>query len=532
MISTQPHAQRFGAPALTIRTASSFLQRLRGLMFASSLAPDSALLLTSCPSVHTAFMRFPIDVLYLDESGTILKCVPELQPWRASIGSAGRDNEGKRHRRAAHTLELAAGTIARLGMQRGDRVDHPALGGPRAAPLATGPGQRQRGVALIEMAVVAPLLTVLGLSLVQYGMMFFAKNQINHASFMAARAGSVSNAKLADVRGAYVKALVPLYGGGQSVAEVAVSGGKALADVALNTRIEILNPTKESFQDWNDAGLQASMGLASKRVIPNSNLAFKGLTVGAASGQTLQDANLIKLRITHGYKPVVPVISSIYKAYLKYFDPKTDAFHTLLVQQGRIPITTNVTMQMQSDAIEPDSLVSSPGPGNDGEPTDPGDPPGLPPDAGPPPDCRLGGCVTPPPPGAGGTCPAPLQSELSADTLFAFDSSTLQLAGTAALDRLIARVRELGLEVETLSVTGYTDPLGTEAHNLTLSKARAQAVLNYLNGQGLRAANVEVLGLGSANLVKPLSECSNMGDAEQKACLAPNRRVVVDITPR
>jgi outer membrane protein OmpA-like peptidoglycan-associated protein len=182
--------------------------------------------------------------------------------------------------------------------------------------------------------------------------------------------------------------------------------------------------------------------------------------------------------------------------------------------------------------------VSSPGAGNGGAPTDPGEPPGGSPGAGTPqPDCRLGGCSTPGPgsgsgeDGGGGTsCPAVIAEDLSADTLFAFDSSTLLPAGTLALDKLIARAKEIGLDLATIKVTGYTDPLGSDAHNLALSQARAEAVANYLSARGLTAPNVEVKGLGATNFVKPLSACP--AGPEQKACLAPNRRVVVELIPK
>ncbi|HEY0062187.1 MAG TPA: DUF192 domain-containing protein [Telluria sp.] len=519
-----------GRHALSLNVAASFLQRFRGLMLAPPLAPDAGLLLPGCPSVHTMFMRYPIDVLYLDRDGRVLKCVPALKPWRASISNAGRDASGQRHQRAAHTLELAAGAIGRFGLAAGDRLEHPLfLRSGKPAPIG-GLKMRQGGVALIEMAVVGPILTVLGLALVQYGMMFFAKNQMNHASFMAARSGSVHNASVQSVTDAYAIALVPMYGGGETAAEIAKSLADAKLDLALNSKIEILNPTAESFADFGEAALQTKYNTNGKRVIPNGNLAFKPQTVGATSGQTLQDANLLKLRITHGYKPVVPIVASIYKSYLKYFDPKDNAYQTLLIENGRIPVVNYVTVQMQSDAIEPSNPISSPGAGNNGNPTDPGDPPGNP-NPGPPPDCTLGGCTTPPP-ATGGTCPVPVQTTLSSDTLFAFDSATLGIAGQLALDKLIARVNDLKIEVDILKVTGHTDPLGSEAHNLDLSKRRAQAVLDYLNQKGLRANNVEVNGVGSTELVKPLAQCQNMNDADTKACLAPNRRVVVDIIPK
>src|SRR5207253_305834 len=97
------------------------------------LAADAGLLLCDCPSVHTAFMRFAIDVVYLDRDGVVLKCVPGLRPWRASAGRAGRDDHGRRYPRPAHTLELAAGSIARWGIRPGDRLQHPAwFAGPAA----------------------------------------------------------------------------------------------------------------------------------------------------------------------------------------------------------------------------------------------------------------------------------------------------------------------------------------------------------------------------------------------------------------
>ena len=119
---------------------------------------------------------------------------------------------------------------------------------------------------MTEFVVVGPLITLLGLAILQYGLLFFAKNQINHAGFMAARAGSVGNANLEKIETAFANALVPLYGGGQSATEIAASLAKAKADLAGNVRIELLNPTKESFDDWNDPDLQAALKTGSRRV--------------------------------------------------------------------------------------------------------------------------------------------------------------------------------------------------------------------------------------------------------------------------
>lgn len=97
---------------LHVRVASGFWGRFRGLMLTPALAPDAALLITRCPSIHTCFMRYPLDVAFLDDGGCIVKLVPALRPWRASLGG----------RRVAHVLELAVGGLARFDLRLGDQV--------------------------------------------------------------------------------------------------------------------------------------------------------------------------------------------------------------------------------------------------------------------------------------------------------------------------------------------------------------------------------------------------------------------------
>ena len=251
---------------------------------------------------------------------------------------------------------------------------------------------KQRGSAMIEFAVIGPIISLLGLAVLQYGLLFFAKNQINHAGFMAARAGAMGNANLETVKTAYHKALIPLYGGGLNAAELAASYTKAVADVGAFAQIEVLNPTTESFDDWEETSLTQKYG---KRAIPNGGQAYKSATeIRPNSGQSIQDANLIKLRITHGYEPKVPLIKLIYTSYLRWLDTGTDSFHTQLVNAGRVPVVTNLTLQMLSDPVE-DTNISSPGSGNGGDPSNPGDPPVV---DSPPPGCQTAGCTVPLPP--------------------------------------------------------------------------------------------------------------------------------------
>ncbi len=88
------------------------MQRLQGLMFKTHWAADQGLLFRHCNSVHTCFMRFDIDLVYLDAQWRITHIVPHLRPWRMSVGARG----------SVHVLELAAGSVQRLGWRLGDAL--------------------------------------------------------------------------------------------------------------------------------------------------------------------------------------------------------------------------------------------------------------------------------------------------------------------------------------------------------------------------------------------------------------------------
>lgn len=94
-----------------VREATSMWARFWGLMGRASLADDGGLLLRPCSSVHTFFMRFPIDAVFLDSDLRVLAVRPDLGPWR----TAG-------HRGARAVLELPAGESNRRGIRAGDRL--------------------------------------------------------------------------------------------------------------------------------------------------------------------------------------------------------------------------------------------------------------------------------------------------------------------------------------------------------------------------------------------------------------------------
>jgi hypothetical protein len=98
--------------AADARVARSYWSRIVGLLGRSSLKPGEALIIEPCSSVHTAFMRFTIDVLYIDASGQVVKAVRELKPFRVSGARRG----------ARSVIELPKGSIASSGTAAGDQL--------------------------------------------------------------------------------------------------------------------------------------------------------------------------------------------------------------------------------------------------------------------------------------------------------------------------------------------------------------------------------------------------------------------------
>ncbi len=72
-----------------LELATTFWTRFLGLQFRRELARDSGLLLRPCSSLHTCFMRFPIDVVMLDASNVVLAVRRDLRPWRVLICAPG-----------------------------------------------------------------------------------------------------------------------------------------------------------------------------------------------------------------------------------------------------------------------------------------------------------------------------------------------------------------------------------------------------------------------------------------------------------
>lgn len=185
---------------------------------------------------------------------------------------------------------------------------------------------------MVELLLALPVILLLGLGLVQFTLVYQAKHALDHALTQAARQGAVDHASTDSIRAGFAAGLAPyLYGAtdweGLLQAELRAAGhvgeGAAAGWISLRQR----SPTQESFEDWAEPAIDAmgtpipgmveiandNLDNRRLRMQPLSGLAGLQLSepIGQASGQTLADANLLRLELIYGMRLVVPVVAPL-----------------------------------------------------------------------------------------------------------------------------------------------------------------------------------------------------------------------------
>ena len=96
-----------------VQIAQSVFQRMRGLLGKDTLAAGESLWIKRCNSIHTFFMRFPIDVIFLDKNNEVIATKTNLKPHRLT----------RLYPRAVSVLELPAGIIGATATVVGDKIE-------------------------------------------------------------------------------------------------------------------------------------------------------------------------------------------------------------------------------------------------------------------------------------------------------------------------------------------------------------------------------------------------------------------------
>jgi uncharacterized membrane protein (UPF0127 family) len=98
--------------AATLIPAFDRSTRNKGLLGRQSLERGSAMILAPCSSVHTFFMKFPIDIIFVARDGRVVKICERRRPWRLALGLG-----------AFAVVELPAGALEASGTRVGDRLE-------------------------------------------------------------------------------------------------------------------------------------------------------------------------------------------------------------------------------------------------------------------------------------------------------------------------------------------------------------------------------------------------------------------------
>ena len=96
------------------RLASSYVDRFFGLMGRKRIEDGGGLLLTKSGSIHSMFMRFRFDAIFVDRENRVTKVVPSMRQWWIAFGGRG----------AKDTIELTAGAAERTGTVAGDQIEY------------------------------------------------------------------------------------------------------------------------------------------------------------------------------------------------------------------------------------------------------------------------------------------------------------------------------------------------------------------------------------------------------------------------
>jgi hypothetical protein len=221
-----------------------------------------------------------------------------------------------------------------------------------------------RGATLVEFAIVMPVALLLTLGTIQFGVILVARQVLEQAVYDGARRGTLYNALPQQIRRGVVAGLAAM---NQDITEpdddtrLAAALRRAAFDAAANLEIERLSPSYAAFADF------ARVGADGTRAIPNDHLEVRAARVGAASGLTIQQANVLRVRATWAYALQVPLMAAVVRTMLCGGTVGVTAWGggpaaplvaadasdcARFYMRGRVPLVAVATLHMQSAARE------------------------------------------------------------------------------------------------------------------------------------------------------------------------------------
>lgn len=207
----------------------------------------------------------------------------------------------------------------------------------RSFLLPTRSKRGQQGVSMIETLITMPVMLMLGFSGWQAALMYEAQSTLNHAAFMAARAGSMQNMNFDSMYAAFERTISIIE------REDGVRIARGRDDPRDIARIFIANPTVEVFQGGDRWALppgQCTVCGPGEFELPFTHLALRDRT--ERGGISIQDANILRIKVIYHYELTVPVVGDLIGSFSE--NPFGGVIPTF-------PLTAVATVRMQSPAL-------------------------------------------------------------------------------------------------------------------------------------------------------------------------------------
>jgi len=237
---------------------------------------------------------------------------------------------------------------------------------------------KSRGQAMVEFIIVTPVMLLLVFGALQFAFLYHAKTALNYATFQTAREGAVNHAHMAIMENAFARNMAAIYTNNDNLTELTQARDRIRKEIAAGfVFIDVVNPTDEMF---NVFGIDPDGDGWDE--IPNDNLMYRPVTREPISDATVQDANLLKLRITYCYPMYVPYVNRALAIMLTQLpDPDTcpgcsgvfrtaGTFERNCLDNGRFPLNAQAIVRMQSSISEEGLAAGSAGSGLSGSTID------------------------------------------------------------------------------------------------------------------------------------------------------------------
>lgn len=220
-----------------------------------------------------------------------------------------------------------------------------------------------RGQSMVEFIIVTPVMFLLVFGAIQFALLYQAKTTLNYATFEAARAGALNSALEPAMQNAFARAMAAMY---MDIDEDAGVDRTASARDFVRTEItgsnstpafaefQIINPSEASFADHG-------IDVDGTCQIPSDNLMYRAANVKSSSNQTVQDANLLKLRVVYCYPLDVPFVNRLLTTILTELPDAAcpycvgtyssgNSIERTCLTNNRFPLNAQAIVRMQSPA--------------------------------------------------------------------------------------------------------------------------------------------------------------------------------------